>query len=107
MKQERDINGVIAQAWTFLGYGIVIGQFPFLHKFLLGNPAVVDFLDKFTDSNPLQMIQLTAKEAMAKYDAEEKTGKRGDFLEYLRQKQSQDPEFMSDREIMSNILIFL
>jgi cytochrome P450 len=107
MEQERDINGVIASAWTFLGYGIIVGQFPGLHKWLLGNPSFYEFLDRFSNSNPLRMITAVAKNAIAKYDAEKPTGTRGDLLEFLRQKQRQNPEVMTDRDLMNNILLFL
>lgn len=45
---------------------------------------------------------------MAKYDLEEKPiGLRGDFLEYLRMQQLKDSTFMTEREVMNAILIFL
>ncbi|KFZ02079.1 hypothetical protein V500_00447 [Pseudogymnoascus sp. VKM F-4518 (FW-2643)] len=39
------------------------------------------------------------------YD-EKSTDLRGDFLEYLRQKQLKNPQTMTDRELINNILIF-
>lgn len=44
---------------------------------------------------------------MAKYDLETPTDMRGDFLDYLRQKQQKDSTLMDEREVMNNILIFL
>lgn len=32
---------------------------------------------------------------------------RGDFLDYLRQKQQKDSTLMDEREVMNNLLIFL
>ncbi|KAL5345195.1 Cytochrome p-450 [Pseudogymnoascus australis] len=87
MEQAKDINGVIESSWSFMSYGTLVGQYPYFHKYLLGNP------------------RLAARVAIDKYD-ENSTDLRGDFLEYLWQKQLKKPQTMTDRELINNILIF-
>jgi hypothetical protein len=36
MEQAKDINGVIESSWSFMSYGTFVGQYPYLHKYLLG-----------------------------------------------------------------------
>ncbi|KFY50853.1 hypothetical protein V495_00048 [Pseudogymnoascus sp. VKM F-4514 (FW-929)] len=105
MEQAKDINGVIESSWSFMSYGALVGQYPYLHKYLLGNPCLVRFLDRISNANPMRLITETAHAAIKKYD-EKSTDLRGDFLEYLRQKQLKNPETMTDRELINNILIF-
>ncbi|OBT76525.1 hypothetical protein VF21_05439 [Pseudogymnoascus sp. 05NY08] len=105
MEQAKDINGVIESSWSFMSYGTFVGQYPYLHKYLLGNPYVVQFLDSISNANPMRLITEAARVAIDKYD-EKSTDLRGDFLEYLRQKQLKNPQTMTDRELINNILIF-
>ncbi|OBT43106.1 hypothetical protein VE00_05490 [Pseudogymnoascus sp. WSF 3629] len=105
MEQAKDINGVIESSWSFMSYGTLVGQYPYLHKYLLGNPRLVQFLDSISNANPMRLITETARVAIDKYD-EKSTDLRGDFLEYLRQKQLKNPQIMTDRDLINNILIF-
>ncbi|KFY41502.1 hypothetical protein V494_02966 [Pseudogymnoascus sp. VKM F-4513 (FW-928)] len=106
MDQARDINSAIKAGWATMTYGTVVGQFPAAHKYLFGSATLVGIVDKVWEKNPMNMIQQTAIAAMKKYDLEKPTNVRGDLLEYLRQKQLKDSEFMTDREVMNSILIF-
>ncbi|KFZ01158.1 hypothetical protein V500_00862 [Pseudogymnoascus sp. VKM F-4518 (FW-2643)] len=105
MEQAKDINGVIESSWSFMSYGTLVGQYPYLHKYLLGNPCLVQFLDSISNANPMRLITETARVAIDKYDGKS-TDLRGDFLEYLRQKQLKNPQIMTDRDLINNILIF-
>ncbi|KFY27454.1 hypothetical protein V491_00907 [Pseudogymnoascus sp. VKM F-3775] len=86
MEQAKDINGVIESSWSFMSYGTLVGQYPYLHKYLLGNPCLVKFLDSISNANPMRLITETARVAIDKYD-EKSTDLR-------------------DRDLINNILIF-
>lgn len=53
MKEAKDINGIISASWAFMQYGAVVGQVPKLHKYLLGSPTLVRFLDSISNANPV------------------------------------------------------
>ncbi|ELR08254.1 hypothetical protein GMDG_03055 [Pseudogymnoascus destructans 20631-21] len=80
MEQAKDINGVIESSWQST-------PSPVLRQHLKCEPDAVDY------------------RTIDKYD-EKSTDLRGDFLEYLRQKQLKNPQTMTDRELINNILIF-
>lgn len=46
-----------------------------------------------------------ARAEMEKYDMEEQTEQRGDFLEYLRDKQKKDDQKMTDLDLMSHLVV--
>jgi hypothetical protein len=56
MEQAKDINGVIESSWSFMSYGTLVGQYQYLHKYLLGNPCLVQFLDSISNANPMRLI---------------------------------------------------
>ncbi|KFY52914.1 hypothetical protein V496_08064 [Pseudogymnoascus sp. VKM F-4515 (FW-2607)] len=106
MDQAWDINGAVQAGWSTMTYGTLVGQFPAAHKYLFGSPTVVGIVNRLWKTNPMNMIQQTAYAAMSKYDLENPTDMRGDFLDYLRQKQQKDSTLMDEREVMNNLLIF-
>jgi hypothetical protein len=41
MEQAKDINDVIESSWSFMSYGTLVRQYPYLHRYLLSNPRLV------------------------------------------------------------------
>jgi hypothetical protein len=56
MEQAKDINGVIKSSWSFMSYGTLVGQYSYLHKYLLGNRRLVQYLDSISNANPMRLI---------------------------------------------------
>lgn len=117
LEERRDVGGNIDALNKGLDYVKVIGQFPGLHPWLLGNKRLVGLLKKMvTVPDPLEsfldvsqgipdchlsltFFQITVDE-MARYDREEKHDNgRTDFLAQLRTRESK----MSDGDVLNHL----
>ena len=102
MEQQQDVHNLISGLDAGLQYVKLVGQFPALHPWLMGNRPLMNFLAsvfpnlpdplaKFIEAGPLldnarsilTEHQITEEEIM-RYDLQEKQSERTDFLAQLR-----------------------
>ncbi|KAH8197444.1 hypothetical protein TruAng_008375 [Truncatella angustata] len=89
----------------YMLYFAMVGQIPWAHKFLLGNPLVAKFLDGPSDSLAGEIMAMAVDQRAA---AEKKINEDDDpsapctFLMRLLRNQSKSPASLTDREINSH-----
>ncbi|EGP91637.1 putative P450 monooxygenase [Zymoseptoria tritici IPO323] len=75
LEQERDVDNVIEAIEAGLAYNSVIGQVPWLHKLLFGNPMVVKVANLVPSirkmSNSFELMSAFLKRQVKRYENEE------------------------------------
>jgi len=107
MEGERDVAGIIDAIEGRLAYNSVVGQAPWLHRFLLGNPVVAAIAMRVSASarrlaSAAYIVRFAAAQ-LQRYSGEEGAfeDKNRDML--ARFKRSKDGEqVMSDNELLSH-----
>ena len=104
MEQEKDVSGIIEAIEGRLVYNSVIGQVPFLHKYLLGNAfmaAIARKIPAVERLNSARYIAAFAAKQLDRYKTDKPTGQLRDML--ARFKRSRDgEEVMSDKDLLSH-----
>lgn len=105
MTQEKDVSGIINAIEGRLVYNSIIGEVPFLNKFLLGNSVVSAFanhIPALSRLNSARYIVDFAAQQLERYKlADKPTGQLRDML--ARFKRSRDgEEVMSDKDLLSH-----
>ncbi|KEF62553.1 uncharacterized protein A1O9_00526 [Exophiala aquamarina CBS 119918] len=91
MEQRRDVDDMMRDTRAALAYFKVVGQYPALHSWGMGNRRFVTLLKTFMPNMPdalSRFLQVTEQE-IERYDREEKKEgvERTDFLAQIRSKQ--------------------
>ncbi|KAH6643351.1 cytochrome P450 [Truncatella angustata] len=103
--RKGDTKKLCHQVRSGLPYIACVGQIPWAHKFLLGNPLVAKFLDGPSDSLAGEIMAMAVDQRAA---AEKKINEDDDpsapctFLMRLLRNQSKSPASLTDREINSH-----
>lgn len=105
MEQEKDVSGIINAIEGRLAYNCVIGEAPFLNKYLLGNSFVASLancIPALARLNSARYIVDFAARQLDRYKTKDKsTDQLRDML--ARFKRSRDgEEVMSDKELLSH-----
>ena len=105
MAQEKDVAGIINAIEGRLAYNSVVGEMPFLHQFLLGNPvvsALANLIPSLARLNSARYIVTFAAKQLERYQSTDKpTSQLRDML--ARFKRSRDGEqVMTDQELLSH-----
>jgi len=58
MDREEDVNGLMQVNYRRLQYATTVGQVPWVHKYLLGNPLLAPMLAKFDKANIIVQFAL-------------------------------------------------
>ncbi|KAF4547722.1 Cytochrome P450-like protein 71 [Elsinoe fawcettii] len=96
MKKGGDVDGIISAIHGILGYVSLIGQIPFVHKFLLGNPLLPKVLPSIEKSNHVLQFSL------ARINERRTDGiDRKDILGQLFATHAKDPSLLSEDEIVA------
>ncbi|KIX08689.1 uncharacterized protein Z518_03346 [Rhinocladiella mackenziei CBS 650.93] len=92
MEQRRDVDHMIKNLEFALQYAKLVGQFPFLHRWLVGNKTFMRTLERLCGElpDPLSRFVEITEDEIARYDSEEKGAGRTDFLAQLRAKEAKD-----------------
>ncbi|EXJ66931.1 uncharacterized protein A1O5_10126 [Cladophialophora psammophila CBS 110553] len=106
LEERRDINNMIGDLDGGLHYVKIIGQYPELHPWLLGNRTVVGTLKWLFPQIPdaLYRFLKVTEDEIVRYDTQgggEKTG-RTDFLAQLREKEAKDGK-IPFRDMMNHL----
>lgn len=105
MEQEKDVQNIIAAIEGRLVYNSIIGQAPYLHKYLFGNPAVswlTSFIPAVAVLNSSRYIVSFAAQQLQRYQNKEfNTVELRDMLERFR-KFKDEEQVMSDSELLSH-----
>ena len=105
MNQEKDVSGIINAIEGRLVYNSIIGEVPFMNKFLLGNSvisALANYIPALSRLNSSRYIVDFAAKQLERYKSTDKsTGQLRDML--ARFKRSRDgEEVMSDKDLLSH-----
>jgi len=105
MEKEQDVRGIIAAIEGRLVYNSIIGQVPYLHKYLFGNrliSALTKWIPAIARLNQTKRIVAFAAENLRRYQSKEfNTIELQDLL--ARFKRYRDGEqVMDDRALLSN-----
>lgn len=105
LEQAKDIHNIIAAIEGRLFYNSIVGQAPYLHKYLFGNPFVAwlaSFIPAFAVLNSSRYIVAFATQQLQRYQNKEfNTADVQDMLD--RFKRFKDGEqVMSDSELLSH-----
>ncbi|KAK5136834.1 hypothetical protein LTR08_001756 [Meristemomyces frigidus] len=107
MEQETDVNGIIAAIEGRLVYNSIIGQAPYLHKYLFGNDVVAwlaGFVPAFAALNKSSYIVAFATKQLQRYQNQEfNTVNLKDMLDRFK-RVGKDGEAMSDSELLSHAI---
>lgn len=99
MEQERDIQGIIEAIEGRLAYNSVVGEAPYLHKFLLGNRLVASLVGRvpiLAWLNSTSHILRFAAKQLERYNTRDKS------LDSLRDMLARFRRSRDGEEIMSN-----
>ncbi|OJI96132.1 hypothetical protein ASPVEDRAFT_118953 [Aspergillus versicolor CBS 583.65] len=77
IEESRDVDNVISSIGSFFIYAAVVGQIPWLHKLLVGNPILPIVMPAIETFNPAVNF---ANKCMREMEAEEVNKGRDDFL---------------------------
>ncbi|ETI22722.1 hypothetical protein G647_06798 [Cladophialophora carrionii CBS 160.54] len=105
LEQRRDVDRMVGDLDSVLHYVKIIGQYPELHPYLLGNESLVRTLKWLFPQipDPLHSFLKITEDEIARYDNQrgERTG-RTDFLAQLREKESKDGQ-IPHRDMMNHL----
>lgn len=106
LEQERDVDNVIEAIEAGLAYNSVIGQVPWLHKLLFGNPMVVKVANLVPSirkmSNSFELMSAFLKRQVKRYENEEfNTIPLQDMLSRFKRVKDGKP-LMSDDLVLSH-----
>ncbi|RVX69338.1 hypothetical protein B0A52_06933 [Exophiala mesophila] len=94
LEQRKDVHHMIQDLDFAFLYAKLIGQFPNLHKWLVGNKTLMNTLNRLFGElpDPLSRFLKITEEEIARYDSQQKEAgaARTDFLAQLRQKEAKD-----------------
>lgn len=99
MEQETDVQGVIEAIEGRLAYNSVVGEAPYLHKFLLGNPLVarvVTLIPALAWLNSASHVLRFAAKQLERYNTRDKS------LDSLRDMLSRFRRSRDGEEVMSS-----
>ncbi|KIW85276.1 hypothetical protein Z517_00666 [Fonsecaea pedrosoi CBS 271.37] len=104
LEQRRDVNNMIGDLDGVLQYVKIIGQYPELHPWLLGNRNVVRALEWLFPQipDPLYRFLKITEEEIAGYDNQGEKAGRTDFLAQLREKEAKDGK-IPFRDMMNHL----
>lgn len=94
MAEARDIGGAIDAINGFLKYSSIVGQIPWLHGFLIGNPI----FQKFAPNSSV-IIDVTESSIRERSDPRFQSKTKTDFLECFQKIRSAKPEQFSDLDL--------
>jgi len=105
MEQEKDVNNIIEAIEGRLVYNSIIGQAPYLHKYLFGN-AFVSWLSSFIPAvavlNSSRYIVAFAAQQLQRYQNKEfNTADVRDMLDRFKRFKDEE-QVMSDSELLSH-----
>ena len=105
MDQERDVQGVIEAIEGRLFYNSVIGEAPYLHKILLGNPLVARLIPRIPAlawlNSGSHVLRFAAKQ-LERYSGRDKSrDSLRDMLSRFRRSRDGE-EVMSNDELLSH-----
>ena len=104
MEKEEDVNGIIAAIEGRLFYNSIIGQVPWMHKWLLGNTFVSKMADKIPSIKRLNsaayIVQFAARQLQMRQDVKAEYG-RSDMLDKFKRTRDGE-EVMSDKELLGH-----
>ncbi|KAH7136224.1 cytochrome P450 [Dactylonectria macrodidyma] len=103
MEKRQDINHIIAGLETGLCYAGIVGQMPWLHRYLLGNLTVRGIFRKLGVRDPIHIVTEMVLDCIKEYDSQPPPTDRGDFLAYFRQEQKSTGNMMSRRDLMNHL----
>ena len=105
MEHEKDIQGIIDAIEGRLAYNCVIGEAPYLHKFLLGNRLIAylaSWIPAFARLNSSGYIVQFAAKQLERYSSRDKsTDSLRDMLARFRRSRDGE-EVMSNDELLSH-----
>ena len=105
MEREEDISGIIDAIGGRLCYNSVVGQAPWLHKFLLGNPIIAALASKIPSLARLNsarfLLNFAAKQLERYQNPEKDVPDYRDMLAGFK-RYSNGEEVMSDGELLSH-----
>ncbi|KPM41703.1 hypothetical protein AK830_g4860 [Neonectria ditissima] len=104
MEKRQDINHVIAGLETGLLYAGIVGQVPWLHRFLLGNVTLRRISRILGAWDPILIVTDMVLDCITEYDRHPPSVDRGDFLAYFRQQQKSTGNSMSRQELMNHLM---
>ncbi|KAF5006060.1 hypothetical protein FDECE_7542 [Fusarium decemcellulare] len=94
LESGTDIDGIMADIRLKLAYASIVGQMPWLDKFLAKNPLVVWLVG----THPIVRFTVEQMAKRLKEQGENKHGPR-DFLDRSFEAQKKDPELVTDRVV--------
>ncbi|KIX01166.1 uncharacterized protein Z518_08891 [Rhinocladiella mackenziei CBS 650.93] len=108
MEERRDIENMIEGIDFGLFYAGIVGQIPFLHRFLLGNMTLMNIRSRLAPHAPDPVATATRMvlKCLAEYDERdsESSDKRADFLAYLRGQEKSGGSRISTRDMMNHLM---
>jgi hypothetical protein len=105
MEREEDVSGIIDAIEGRLFYNSVVGQAPWLHIFLLGNPiiaAVANKIPSLARLNSARFIVSFAAKQLERYQNKEKAVREYRDMLARFKRYSNGEEVMSDGELLSH-----
>ncbi|KZL74867.1 cytochrome p450 oxidoreductase [Colletotrichum incanum] len=96
LEKGQDLDGIIAAIGGLLVYVSLIGQIPFAHKFLLGNPLIPKLFPSIEKTNKILQFSLTQVEERLRKPVERK-----DILNQLLASHKADPNSLTLDEIIA------
>lgn len=104
MEREEDVNGIIAAIEGRLFYNSIIGQIPWMHKWLLGNNLVSSLADKIPSIKRLNsaayIVQFAARQMQMRQNVKAEHG-RSDMLDKFKMTRDGE-EVMSEKELLGH-----
>ncbi len=105
-----DFNGVIEGLELGLKYASVVGQVPFWHWWLLGNPLPLKFVESFPalrSKDPVMIVHGMIKDALLAEGEKKDINAGEDFLQFLRKQNEKDGEKMTKRDMVNHMFVNL
>ncbi|OQV08098.1 hypothetical protein CLAIMM_12418 [Cladophialophora immunda] len=104
LDHQQDVLGLVASRGFSAKYFGIVGQIPWIHRYLLGNRRLVKWLARLYPDTPDPHGTLFAviEKQIEQYDLEKRLSDRTDFLQQLRRKD--DPDRANHKRDLMNHL---
>ncbi|KAI8649179.1 hypothetical protein NCS57_01454100 [Fusarium keratoplasticum] len=104
MENRKDVKDIISGIELGLAYAGIIGQVPWLHRYLLGNLTLRRILNRLGAPDPIAIATEMVSDCIREYDSQPYSSERADFLAYFRQEQKSTGQQMSQRDLMNHLM---